>query len=200
MASQTPPAAVPPPPSHLHGHELVLGGQRSGKSRRAEALAAEWLARSPAHEALLVATAAAGDEEMRDRIERHRADRRARLPRLACVEATEDLAGVLRRHAAPHRLVIVDCLTLWLTRCMLPHDAPPREADEDIAALLEAVLAAPGPLVLVSNEIGLGVIPMAVEARRFVDELGRLHQALAARCARVTLMVAGLPLSVKDGH
>ena len=111
-------------------HEPILGGQRSGKSRRAESRAGQWLAR-PGHSAVLLATALAGDDEMRARIERHRADR------------------ALREHGVPQRLV------------------------------------------------GLGLTPLTREARRFVHELGRLHQAVAAACAEVTLMVAGVEVPVK---
>jgi adenosylcobinamide kinase/adenosylcobinamide-phosphate guanylyltransferase len=182
-------------------HELILGGQRSGKSRRAEARAADWLARSPQHEALLLATALPEDDEMRERIARHRADRRARLPRLSTLEVAHDLGAALQLQAGPRRLVVVDCLTLWLTQLMLPPHGTPlsplalRAACDD---LLRALRDAPGPVVLVSNEIGLGVAPLSAEARRFVDELGRLHQQVAALCPRVTLMVAGLPLAVKQ--
>jgi adenosylcobinamide kinase/adenosylcobinamide-phosphate guanylyltransferase len=184
-------------------HELILGGQRSGKSRRAESLAADWLARSPRHEALLLATALPGDDEMRERIARHRADRQARLPRLATLEVAHDLGAALRMQVSPMRLVVVDCLLLWLTQLMLPPmpgaaplpEAALRSACDD---LLQALREAPGPVVLVSNEIGLGVAPLSPEARRFVDELGRLHQQVAARCGRVTLMVAGLPVVVKQ--
>jgi len=180
--------------------ELLLGGQRSGKSRQAEQRASDWLARSPHHEAVLIATALGADDEMRERIARHVADRRARLPRLQTVEAPHALAEAIARHAAPQRLLVVDCLTLWLTNLLMPADgAPvdPSSLEASVQALLVALRAAPGPLVLVSNEIGLGLTPMGREARRFVDELGRLHQSVAAACEQVTLMVAGLPLSVK---
>jgi adenosylcobinamide kinase/adenosylcobinamide-phosphate guanylyltransferase len=181
--------------------ELILGGQRSGKSRQAETRAADWLARSPRHEALLVATAFAEDDEMRERIARHRADRRERLPRLATLEVSHDLAAALRMQVSEQRLLVVDCLTLWLTQLMLPARGAPlgeaalRNACDD---LLQALREAPGPVVIVSNEIGLGVSPLSAEARRFVDTLGRLHQQVAALCERVTLMVAGLPLAVKQ--
>ena len=93
-------------------HELILGGARSGKSRTAEARAAAWLAASAQHQATLVATALAGDDEMAARIARHRADRAARLPALHCVEAAQELGATLRRLAQPQRLLVVDCLTL----------------------------------------------------------------------------------------
>lgn len=186
-------------------HELILGGCRSGKSRTAESRAADWLAAAPGREAVLVATALAGDEEMRARIARHRADRAQRLPALTTVEVPHDLPGALRERARPQRLVVVDCLTLWLTqRLMPPGEANPVAAADDhadgeaaVQALCDALGSAPGPVVLVSNEIGLGVMPLSREARRFVDTLGGLHQRVAAIASRVTLMVAGIETRVK---
>lgn len=186
---------------HIARTELVLGGQRSGKSRRAEQLARAWLAADPAHEAVLVATARAGDDpEMRERIARHRADRAALGPRMRTVEEPLELAQVLRAHAGPHRLLLVDCLTLWLTNRWLPDhggEAAAGEATAAIDALVALLAAPPGPVVLVSNEIGLGVVPMGPQVRAFVDALGRLNQQVAAQCERVTWMVAGLPVVVK---
>ncbi|WP_046115277.1 bifunctional adenosylcobinamide kinase/adenosylcobinamide-phosphate guanylyltransferase [Aquincola tertiaricarbonis] len=181
-------------------HELILGGQKSGKSRCAEARAAAWLQAAPAHEAVLIATALAGDGEMASRIQRHRQERAARVPGLATVEEPQALAEAVRRLSAPGRLLVVDCLTLWLTQQAMPLQGVP--ADEAAlaaqrAALCGALAAAPGPVVLVSNEIGLGVAPMSADARRFIDALGLLHQAVAAACMRVTLMVAGCPVRVK---
>jgi len=184
----------------MANHHLILGGQRSGKSRHAEALAQAWLHRTPGHEAVLVATAQAHDEEMHARIARHRADRARRVPALRTLEEPQHLPEALAAQAAAHRLLVVDCLTLWLTHLLMPAQG---EALDDAAwaaqqaALCTALRDAPGPVVLVSNEIGLGVIPPSPEARRFVDALGLLHQQVAAECARVTLMVAGLPLAVK---
>jgi adenosylcobinamide kinase/adenosylcobinamide-phosphate guanylyltransferase len=179
-------------------HELILGGAKSGKSRRAEDLAAHWLAGAGGRSAVLLATALAGDDEMAARIARHRRDRAERLPALATVEVPVDLPAALQAQDDPQRLLLVDCLTLWLTQCLLP---PPGAAPQDWPALeqalLQAVQAARSPLVFVSNEIGLGAMPMSPEARRCVDALGLLHQRLAAACDRVTLMVAGLPLAVK---
>lgn len=180
-------------------HELILGGARSGKSRAAEQRAANWLAGAQGRSATLIATALAADDEMAARIARHRADRASRLPALATVEATAALAEAIHQHGRPGRLLVVDCLTLWLTQCLLP---PPGQAAADWpaarAGLLQALHQSPSPLVLVSNEIGLGVLPLAREARACIDELGRLHQDVAARCSRVTLMVAGCALAVKD--
>ena len=185
--------------------ELILGGQKSGKSRRAEALAAAWLAASPAHRALFVATAQAGDEEMRQRIARHQSDRAARVPRMQTLEEPRDVAGALAQHSAPDTLIVVDCLTLWLTHWLFQQDdkfeqkeAPGQDWKAQVALFFAALAKAPGPVVLVGNEIGLGVIPLGREVRAFVDALGLLNQQAAQACERVTLMVSGLPLNLKD--
>ncbi|UUZ63379.1 bifunctional adenosylcobinamide kinase/adenosylcobinamide-phosphate guanylyltransferase [Polaromonas sp. P1-6] len=183
--------------------ELILGGQRSGKSRRAELLARDWLAQSPEHGAVLIATAQPWDEEMRERIARHQQDRAQRVPGMRTVEEPLELAQALTRHSQAHTLVVVDCLTLWLTNWLMPADilkqneALAQEERAQEAMLLIAIEKAAGPVVLVGNEIGLGVIPMGAEVRAFVDALGRLNQDVA-RCQRVTLMAAGLPLTLKD--
>lgn len=180
-------------------HELILGGARSGKSRAAEARAAAWLLR-PGRRAALLATAEPGDEEMAERIRRHRADRAARVPALATVEVGRGLAAALRGHGGHEALLVVDCLTLWLTQCAMPARGAALDAaalDGAVDELVQALREAEGPVVLVSNEIGLGVMPLGAETRRFVDLLGRLHQAVAAACSTVTLMVAGHGLAVK---
>jgi adenosylcobinamide kinase / adenosylcobinamide-phosphate guanylyltransferase len=150
----------------------------------------------------LLATALEGDDEMRARIKRHRADRAERLPALGVCEVPRQLAQAVIEHSAPQRLLVIDCLTLWLTNLLMPLQA---ESLTDAAwaasrdALCNALRQAPGPVLLVSNEIGLGLAPLTAEARRFVDELGHLHQAVAALCTDVTLMVAGIELAVKQG-
>lgn len=163
---------------------LVLGGARSGKSRHAEALI----------EALpppwtYVATAQAFDDEMRARIAEHRA---RRSPDWITVDAPLELPEAIRL-VPDSRPILVDCLTLWLTNLIL--------AEHDVAAagraLSEACAAASGPVVLVSNEVGLGIVPENALARRFRDEAGRLHQQLAAKADRVIFIVAGLPMQVK---
>ena len=179
--------------------ELILGGQKSGKSRTAEARAARWL-EAAEHQALLVATALAGDAEMTDRIARHREQRRARVPKLNTLEQADGLAELLTEWSRPHRMIIVDCLTLWLTQLLLPLEGAPLEdagLGVRIEALVAAVRGAPGPVILVSNEIGWGVSPLSAEARRFVDALGLLHQTVATACDRVTLMVAGCELTIR---
>ncbi len=191
--------------------ELILGGQKSGKSRRAELLARDWLAQSPAHHATLIATAQPWDDEMHARIERHQVDRAARVPGLRTVEEPRQLAQAIAQHSRPDTLVVVDCLTLWLTNWLMPMETGMNTDLESnqplatvsvapVAMLLDSIAQAPGPVVLVGNEIGLGVIPMGAEVRAFVDTLGRLNQDVARVCQRVTLMAAGLPLTLKDSE
>ena len=184
--------------------ELILGGQKSGKSRRAELLARDWLDLASTHQAVMVATAQAWDDEMRARIARHQADRAERVPGMRTVEEPLALAQAILAHSDANTLVVVDCLTLWLTNHLMPmhgNESPTaptsHTVDAAVLPLTQAIAQAPGPVVLVGNEIGLGVIPMGAEVRAFVDALGRLNQQVALQCARVTLMVAGLPLHVK---
>lgn len=184
-------------------HEFILGGQKSGKSRRAEQRAIDWFAADPrTHRAVLIATAQAYDDEMLERIVRHQADRAERVPGMRTIEEPVELARAIVTQSTPETLVVVDCLTLWLTNLLMPlhsEDARPvtRTPATHIAMLLVALREARGPVVLVGNEIGLGVIPLGRETRAFVDALGRLNQDVAAACGRVTLMAAGLPLSLK---
>jgi adenosylcobinamide kinase/adenosylcobinamide-phosphate guanylyltransferase len=190
---------------HVACSELILGGQKSGKSRRAEALAQAWLIQSDTHQVVLIATAQAGDDEMRQRIARHQADRAQRLPGITTLEEPLALAEAIRSHSHPDTLIVVDCLSLWLTNWLMPVQSTSVAAQDPVdgqasrtAQLLQAMADAAGPLVLVGNEIGLGVIPMGREVRAFVDALGLLNQVVAQHCQRVTLMAAGLPLSLKD--
>jgi adenosylcobinamide kinase/adenosylcobinamide-phosphate guanylyltransferase len=162
---------------------LVLGGARSGKSRHAEALVeaepAPWT---------YIATAQGYDDEMRARIAAHR-ERRSEDWRT--VDAPLELANAIAD--ADGGPVLVDCLTLWLTNVMLAE----RDTQAERAALIATCRTVAGPLVLVSNEVGLGIVPDNPLARRFRDEAGRLHQELAARADSVILMVAGIPMQVK---
>lgn len=181
--------------------ELILGGQKSGKSRRAELLARAWLQASADNRAALVATAQPWDEEMRERIRRHRIDRAERVPGLETIEEPLLLAETLLQRSRPDTLLVVDCLTLWLTNLMMPVAGAGLNSDElelQIMKLTQSIATVSGPLVLVGNEIGLGVIPLGREVRAFVDTLGRLNQAVAFACSRATLMAAGLPLTLKD--
>ena len=188
--------------------ELILGGQKSGKSRRAELLARDWLAASGSHHAVLIATAQPWDEEMRARIARHQSDRTERVPGLRTMEEPRHLSEAIQQHSRPDTLVLVDCLTLWLTNWLMPVEQALNDSLESnrplagvsiapIAMLLDSLTQTRGPVVLVGNEIGLGVIPMGAEVRAFVDALGRLNQDVARACQRVTLMAAGLPLTLK---
>ena len=191
--------------------EFILGGQRSGKSRRAELLARQWLAQSGEHRAVMIATGQPWDDEMAARIAQHQADRAERVPGMTTVEEPLALSEALALHSQPHTLVVVDCLTLWLTNLFMPVQATPDDSQEDFesnqpevqalnartAMLLVAIEKTPGPVVFVGNEIGLGVIPMGRGTRAFVDALGRLNQDVAAVCQRVTFMAAGLPLYLK---
>jgi adenosylcobinamide kinase/adenosylcobinamide-phosphate guanylyltransferase len=129
---------------------------------------------------------------MRERIERHRDQRPAHW---ALVEEPLALARVLREQAREDRCLLVDCLTLWLSNLLLTDD--PQAWARERSALLETLPALPGRVLLVSNETGLGVVPMGELTRRFVDEAGWLHQALAADCERVVFCVAGLPQVLK---
>jgi adenosylcobinamide kinase/adenosylcobinamide-phosphate guanylyltransferase len=139
---------------------------------------------------------------MRERIARHQADRAQRVPDMRTVEEPVELAREIVTQSAADTLVVIDCLTLWLTNLLMPlrsESAKPitRTPATHVAMLLVALREARGPVVLVGNEIGLGVIPLGGETRAFVDALGRLNQDVAAACGRVTLMVAGLPLTLK---
>jgi adenosylcobinamide kinase/adenosylcobinamide-phosphate guanylyltransferase len=187
---------------HIADSELIIGGQKSGKSRRAEQLARVWLDASGDHTAVLIATAQPWDEEMRQRIERHQTDRAERVPGMTTLEEPLALEDAIRRVSSPTTLVVVDCLTLWLTNLLMPaksvEDQPAYTPDTlPVADLAAAIALAPGPVILVGNEIGLGVIPMGREVRDFVDALGLLNQQVASTCERVTLMAAGLPLTLK---
>ena len=163
---------------------LVLGGARSGKSRHAEAL----IEASPGPWTY-IATAQAFDDEMRARIAEHRARRPSGW---TTIDAPVALPEAIRR-AAPSSPVLVDCLTLWLSNLMLSERDVGVATGDFIAALREANR----PVVLVSNEVGLGIVPETPLGRRFRDEAGRLHQRLAAQADRVIFMVAGLPMQVK---
>ncbi|HUB62836.1 MAG TPA: bifunctional adenosylcobinamide kinase/adenosylcobinamide-phosphate guanylyltransferase [Methylocella sp.] len=164
---------------------LVLGGARSGKSRYAQSLA-EASGRHP----ILIATAEAGDSEMAERIARHAAARDARW---ALVEEPVALAGALRREARADRIVVADCLTLWLGNLLLQ--------ETDLAAatreLAQSVARLGGPVIFVSNEVGYGIVPDKPLARAFRDAQGLLNQALAEACEAVVFIAAGLPLCLK---
>ncbi|SFM90946.1 bifunctional adenosylcobinamide kinase/adenosylcobinamide-phosphate guanylyltransferase [Rugamonas rubra] len=181
-------------------HTLVFGGARSGKSAHAERLATQ-----SGKEVIYLATARAGDGEMATRIAHHRDQRPAVWP---TVEEPLALADTLQRLSTPANLILVDCLTLWLTNLMFSEggDYPdvgdialPARFHRERARLLELLPALPGDVVFVSNEVGMGIVPYGAISRCFTDEAGRLNQAVAAVCDRVTFVAAGLPLHLKGG-
>jgi adenosylcobinamide kinase/adenosylcobinamide-phosphate guanylyltransferase len=167
--------------------ELILGGARSGKSRLAEKLAED-----SGLPVTYIATSQALDGEMSARIRQHRERRPADW---ALVEEPVELARVLQELASPERCLLVDCLTLWLTNLLMLEDQARLIAERE--ALLDCLSELPGRIILVSNETGLGVVPMGELTRRYVDESGWLHQAIAERCQRVIFTVAGLPMLLK---
>lgn len=164
---------------------LVLGGARSGKSAHAEALAAGTGLRL-----IYIATAQAWDDEMRDRIALHQG---RRGPEWTTADAPVDLAGAIETHAAADAVILVDCLTLWLTNILLAE----HDIDDEAGRLEAALAAATGPIILVTNEVGLGIVPENALARAFRDHAGRLHQRLAKKATNVHFIAAGLPLLLK---
>jgi adenosylcobinamide kinase/adenosylcobinamide-phosphate guanylyltransferase len=169
------------------GKTLILGGVRSGKSRHAAEIA-----QASGGAVTIIATGTAQDQEMAERIALHRAHRPKEW---RVVEEPLRLADALSAACAPSGIVIVDCLTLWLTNLMCGED--PDALRRESAQLLESLPRLRGGCVLVSNEVGFGIIPANALARRFADEAGALHQHLAALCDQVILMAAGLPLTLK---
>jgi len=169
------------------GVALVLGGSRSGKSAYGERLAME-----SGLERVYIATARPGDEEMAKRIAEHRA---RRDDNWRTVEAHERLESALAAEAGEGKAVLIDCLTVWLSNIMLIG----ADAEARTAALCEAARRADGLVVLVSNEVGLGIVPETALGRQFRDLQGRLNQAIAALSDRVVFMAAGLPLYLKGG-
>jgi adenosylcobinamide kinase / adenosylcobinamide-phosphate guanylyltransferase len=166
---------------------LILGGVRSGKSRYAEDIA-----RASGTAVSVIVTAASGDEEMAARIAVHRARRPAGW---RVIEAPVELAKAIEGSSTRGTVVVVDCLTLWLSNLMALEDA--QALGRERAALKEALARAEGAVLLVSNEVGSGVVPVNELARRFIDEAGVLHQELGQLCDRVVWMVAGIPTIVK---
>ena len=182
---------------------LIFGGARSGKSAFAERLARD-SAKDPGQDVVYIATSRAGDGEMAVRIAQHREQR---PPEWRTVEEELALAQVLRAECAPGRVVLVDCLTLWLSNLMFcdgrdyPEvgalDLPARFYDERAAFLDLLDTGLPGDVIFVSNEVGMGIVPWGAISRSFADEAGRLNQSVAARVDRAVLVAAGLPLVLK---
>jgi adenosylcobinamide kinase/adenosylcobinamide-phosphate guanylyltransferase len=180
---------------------LVVGGARSGKTRHALQLAAA-IAQARCASVVYVATAEPGDAEMAERIARHRAERPSAWGTL---EAPRALAQALANVAADS-VIVIDCLTLWLSNALLqdfneqrPRDALPCWIAER-AALVRFLESFAGVIVMVSNEVGSGVVPVSALARRFQDEQGLLNQSFASLCERVTWVVAGIAVPIKPQH
>lgn len=165
---------------------FVLGGARSGKSRYAQARA-----EASAGKLLFIATAQAFDAEMTDRIAQHRADRGDRW---STVEAPLDLAGAITAHDAPDAILLIDCLTLWASNLMFEE----RDIADETQKLVGVIGAARSRIILVANEVGLGIVPDNALARRFRDVAGLINQAVAAAADEAVMMVAGLPLWLKN--
>ena len=173
---------------------LILGGARSGKSSYAEKLVLE-LAQEHNKASVYVATATAQDQEMAERIQRHQRDRSTNQWQL--IEEPIELATVLN-NAKPEQCLLIDCLTLWLSNCLLDDSkmAAPNWSERK-NVFLESLQKSPADVVLVSNEVGSGIVPMGELSRRFVDEAGWLHQRLAEQCHHVTQVIAGLSKPLK---
>jgi len=170
---------------------LILGGARSGKSAFAEKLTEQ-----SGLDVTYIATAQVYDDEFAARIQHHK-DRRP--PYWALAEEPHFLARALQANAAEQRCIIVDCLTLWLAQWICNDCNPPAASSwhAERAVLLELLPSLPGQIILVSNEVGMGIVPLGEINRRFQDEQGRLNQAVAAVCDRVYFVAAGLPLKLK---
>jgi adenosylcobinamide kinase / adenosylcobinamide-phosphate guanylyltransferase len=168
------------------GTQLVLGGARSGKTAYALALAEK-----SGLQKWMIATAGCEDREMSDRIARHKEERG---PDWKLAEERIQLVDVLQTHARRDRIVVVDCLTLWLSNLAFEQFDLPAETER----LSKAVSSLDGPVIFVSNEIGLGLVPETKLGRSFRDAQGRLNQALAQACDKVTFVAAGLPLHLKS--
>jgi len=171
------------------GAELILGGARSGKSSLAESLAIK-----SNLDVIYVATATAGDDEMVARIARHKTQRPQHW---LLVEEPLDLAGVIRQYSRPNGCLLIDCLTLWLTNCLFSPEATAASWQRQKQDFLQALSEAQGRIIMVSNEVGQGIVPMGEVSRRFVDESGWLHQAIAKKVERVIFVTAGIPLVLK---
>lgn len=188
--------------------QLILGGARSGKSRLAESRALDWASRCGA-ELIYVATAGIGDPEMARRVAQHQERRGAQWH---LIEEPENLAQVLAHYRTlcparpqpeqPERqvCVLIDCLTLWISNCLHQGNWPAQQRAfiEQLTAMAEESSLV--SVIMVSNEVGSGVVPLGELSRDFVDASGWLHQSLAQICPQVTLVVAGLPLELKGAR
>ena len=170
---------------------FVLGGARSGKSAHAEQLASD-----SGYPVTYIATAQIADAEFAERVEHHRARRPAHWQ---LIEASVDLAGALASVDAPGHCILIDCLTLWLANLHFPPENTASSVDPQthMRAFEAALASVQGKVIVVSNENGLGVVPLGAATRLYVDEIGRLNQRVAALSTHVTMMIAGLPLVLK---
>ena len=170
---------------------LILGGARSGKSAYAQKIAEQ-----SGLPVTYIATAQVYDDEFGARVALHR---QSRPSHWKTVETPHRLAETLRREAAPECCLVIDCLTLWLAQCICPDCAPAEGVDweKERADLLATLPVLPGRIILVSNEVGMGIVPLGEINRRFQDEQGRLNQSLAAIAQHAVFMAAGLPLALK---
>ena len=178
---------------------LIFGGARSGKSAYAEQLAI-----ASGKSVIYLATAQAGDAEMQTRIAHHQARRPSKWHTLEC---TIELAQAILQTSTPDNLILIDCLTLWLSNLLFSENVaspevgkviPPQIFSIQRSAFLLALENLPGDVIMVSNEVGMGIIPNGAISRWFVDEAGRLNQAVAAQCEQVSWVAAGLPLHFKQ--
>ncbi|GIU32603.1 bifunctional adenosylcobinamide kinase/adenosylcobinamide-phosphate guanylyltransferase [Shewanella schlegeliana] len=176
---------------------LVLGGARSGKSRFAEAQVKQLLVKPQDNvdsECFYLATAQALDSEMAQRINHHQTQRQTDEINWRTIECPLELTTALKAHATESSIILVDCLTLWLTNRLLK---PEDDWQQVKTAFLQTLTELPGSVILVSNEVGCGIVPLGELNRRFVDEAGWLHQEIAAIADRVTLVTAGLSQCLK---
>jgi adenosylcobinamide kinase/adenosylcobinamide-phosphate guanylyltransferase len=168
--------------------KLILGGARSGKSKYAEAQALD-IAKAYRKKLIYVATATPGDDEMRSRIHRHKGERSEQWQ---VIEEPICLAGVLSDFNDPSYCILIDCLTLWMTNNLINKSLPVNKV-----SFLESIKCSQATILMVSNEVGSGIVPLGALSREFVDESGWLHQELSLICDEVVLIVAGLPLVLK---
>ena len=175
-------------PKKTPTNHLILGGARSGKSSYAETLA-----KAKNKDVFYIATAKVLDKEIKERVLRHQQDRPASW---TTIEEPIALADALQQNVAPERVILVDCLTMWMTNLLGESDTT--RLNQEVEKLLKTLPTLDGDIIFVSNEVGMGIIPLGELTRQYVDETGRLHQQLAQLVDNVVLMVAGLPLTIKS--
>jgi len=174
---------------------LITGGQRSGKSRYALALAKK--ISDAGKDRIFLATAQEVDHDLRARIDRHKEDRGTEFTTL---EEPLHLAKVIKELKSPTGVIVIDCLTVWVNNLLYYTDRDQAEISQEVNSFLQALLSRPCPVVMVTNEVGSGIMPENTLARRFADELGRINQEIARLSDAVVLMTAGIPLYIKGGQ